>query len=131
MTEEEKKTRLLKWAEVRHFTPEEFESPDAPGSGIHMNIEFIKLLDQGRAVTGFPWMINSGYRTLEHNVQVGGKGPEHCQGNAVDIAAGSLERFQIVKWAYSVGIKRIGIGKGFVHLGFSFELPQEVIWTYY
>lgn len=134
MTEEEKKTKLIKWGtEITHFLPQEFDSPDAPGSGLEfMNLEFVKILDKGRAATGFSWSINSGYRTEEHNKAVGGQGPEHCQGNAADIRTeNGLQMMAIVKWAISVGINRIGIGNNYVHLGFSFNLPQNVMWTYY
>ena len=131
MAEQDNKQKLASWAVIRHFTPDEFDSPDETGSGINMNLEFVKLLDQGRDKTGFPWHINSGYRTEKHNKEVGGVGPEHCDGMAADIGANSQEKFKIVQWAMSVGIKRIGIAKNYVHLGFSFNLPQEVIWTYY
>lgn len=130
MNEEEKKARIAKWLEVKHFKYSEFDSPDLKDSGLYMNHEFIKLLDQGRAATGFPWIINSGFRTLAHNEKVGGQGPEHCEGNAVDIRANSTEKFAIAKWALDAGFKRIGIAKNFIHIGFSYELPQGVIWTY-
>lgn len=131
MTEADKKTRLLLWGEIRHFTPDEFDSPDEVGSGLNMNIEFVKLLDQGRSETGFPWTINSGVRTEKHNKKVGGKGPEHCKGLAVDVAADSHQAYKIIEWIYKVGIKRWGFGDGYVHIGFSFKLPQEVAWGYY
>jgi hypothetical protein len=132
MTEEEKKQRAIAWAEIRHFSWEEFSSPDDATSGLLMNLEFVRLLDKGRAATGFPWHINSGYRTSAHNLKVGGKAPsEHLSGNGVDVAVGNgAERMAIVKWALTAGIKRIGIAKGFVHLGMSFDLPQDVIWVY-
>lgn len=127
------KDKLLPWADVRHFTPQEFDSPDQPGSGVNMNIDFVKLLDQGRVSTGFPWNINSGYRSPDHNGAVGGKSEsEHMDGLGVDIQAVSgSEKFGIVKWALGVGLNRIGIGKNYVHLGFSKILPQNVIWHYY
>lgn len=130
---EDLKAKLLLWAEVRHFTPQEFDSPDEPGSGVNMDIDFVKLLDRGREKTGFPWTINSGYRSPAHNGTVGGKSEsEHMEGLGVDIQAVSgSEKFGIVKWALESGIVRIGIGKNYVHLGFSKVLPLNVIWHYY
>src|SRR5689334_353729 len=55
------------WGDVKHFRKEEFDSPDAPGSGIHMDLEFVLLLDALRERLGVPLNINSGYRTTEHN----------------------------------------------------------------
>ena len=131
MTADETKNRLVLWSQIKHFTPEEFDSPGELGSGLRMNIEFVKLLDQGREKTGFPWHINSGVRSELHNIEVGGKGPEHVEGLAADVRADAQQKFKILQWAYGVGIKRIGVGKDYIHLGFSFTLPQEVVWTYY
>ena len=120
------------WEDIHSFAPSEFDSPDAPGSGLLMNIEFIHLLDKIRAKCGFPFIINSGYRTSSHNAEVKGKSESaHTKGVAVDIAAmTSGERKSIVKNALDMGICRIGIGSNFVHLDMDYTLPQDVIWLY-
>lgn len=132
LSEEEKKTRLIKWGEIRHFTPDEFDSPDAKETGLFMNLEFIKILDRIRDKVGFPMHISSGYRTMDHNTIVGGKdGSAHTDGCAADIVADtSGEKFEIVRSAIEQGIRRVGIGKNFVHLDMSFTHPQNVIWLY-
>ena len=120
------------WSEIKHFRPSEFDSPDAPGSGQLMNIEFIKLLNKIRAQCQFPFTINSGYRTKEHNAVVAQvEKSAHTTGNACDISAHSgLERFAIVKYALENGITRIGIANSFVHLDLDYTKPQSVIWLY-
>lgn len=120
------------WENVRYFKPEEFESPDAVGSGRLMDEYFVSLLDQIRAKVKFPLVITSGYRTQAHNAEVGGKSESaHTRGHAADIAClTSGQRFKLIEAALSVGINRIGIGSTFVHLDVDHELPPNVIWTY-
>ena len=132
MTEDQKKKRLAQWSEIRHFTPDEFDSSDLPGSGILMNVEFIKVLDKIRDKCSFPFHVNSGIRSEAVNAEVGGvDSSEHTQGNGADIRAETGgERFSIIKASLELGIKRIGVGKRFVHIGFSYKHPQSVVWTY-
>lgn len=132
MTEDQKKKRLIQWAEIKHFTPEEFDSSDLPGSGILMNLEFVKILDQMRDKCRFPFHVNSGIRSEAVNAEVGGvDSSEHTDGNGADIRAETGgEKFALVKSALDLGIKRIGVGKRFIHVGMSFKHPQSVVWTY-
>ena len=54
--------------ELKHFTYDEFDSPDSPGSGEkYMDREFVECLDEARDIAGIQFKINSGYRTPEHN----------------------------------------------------------------
>ena len=124
--------RLKLWAEIKHFTFGEFDSPDQKGSGLGMNIEFVKLLDTLREKCGFPLHINSGFRTVEHNAQVAViERSAHTLGLACDIACGtSAERDLILKYSFELGIRRRGIGKTFVHLDLDFSKPQNVTWLY-
>ena len=117
---------------AKHFSPDEFDSPDQPGSGRQMDLGFIRLLDQCRDSCGFPFRITSGYRTPEHNAEVGGKSESaHTKGRAADIAVitGS-QRFTVIRVALGLGFRRIGIGSNFIHLDTDSDLPQGVIWTY-
>ena len=80
------------WNEIRFFKPEEFESPDIPGSGIKMNKRIIKALDYARNQVGLPFHINSGYRSEKHNRDVGGvSNSQHKLGNAADVGISSQE----------------------------------------
>lgn len=56
---------------------------------------------------------------------------EHVTGEAVDVAAvGSRARYQIVEAAIAAGVRRIGIGRDFIHLGVSDSHDLDVIWMY-
>ena len=84
---------------------------------------------------GFSIAVNSGYRDPSHNTSVGGvQDSAHTESpcRASDIAiANGWQRYCIVQWAITHGIKRIGVGKTFIHLDASATLPSPVIWTYY
>ena len=92
----------------------------------------LKLLE---ARLGVEITVNSGYRDPEHNREVGGvEGSEHTDDPAkgADILCKrSATRFKMVKELLSIGVRRIGIGHDFVHVGIAGDKPQEVCWTYY
>lgn len=117
---------------MKYFTLDEFDSPDAPGSGANMDRHFLELLDRIREEAGIPFQINSGYRTAAHNMEVGG-GPNsaHTRGMAADIRATTgRQKALIVLAAVKNGIKRIGIGKTFLHIDIDGTLPSPTIWLY-
>lgn len=67
-----------------NFSLKEFESPDT--HEILLDPELIKKLEQLRSFIGQPLIINSGYRTPEHNKAVGGSPKsQHMRGTAADI----------------------------------------------
>lgn len=117
---------------IKYFAPEEFDSPDLPGSSSNMNPEFLKILDQIRGKVGVPLHINSGFRTKEQNEKVGGKPDSaHTLGLACDILVmDSRLRFKIIEAAFALGIKRCGLGTTFLHLDLDFSKDQEVLWFY-
>lgn len=96
------------------------------------NIANIAILDNLRVLYGKPMIVNSGYRCKKHNEEEGGNpNSEHPEGDGVDIKVeNSVDRFELVFNAVNIGIKRIGIGKMFVHLGFSKTKLQNVMWLY-
>lgn len=122
----------MMWSDIKFFRPFEFDSPDAPGSGSKMSLDFVSKLDKLRSATRAPLVIHSGYRTPEHNATVGGvDSSAHESGHAADIAAlSSTARFQIVEAALRIGFRRIGIGNDFVHLDDDLTKPQDVVWLY-
>jgi len=119
---------------MKYFTIAEFDSPDAPGSGVNMHQDLLELLDEMRGIYGRPIKITSGYRTPEHNASLGknaSKNSSHIKGLAVDIAvADSNERYEIIRIAMLLGINRIGTGKGFVHIDIDDSKPSNVNWVY-
>jgi uncharacterized protein YcbK (DUF882 family) len=115
-----------------NFTHSEFDSPDEPGSGAKMDQLFLNQLDDARSIAGVPFIINSGYRSVSHNVVVGGKiGSSHTKGCAADIKVmNSLHRFLILNALINVGVTRIGIGDTFIHADSDKDKVDKVIWLY-
>ena len=122
----------MNFSGIKHFQQSELASPDAPGSGVNMQLPLVLLLDQLREACGFPLIVSSGYRTGKHNELVGGvDSSSHTSGHAVDIRAVSSDaRWTIVRHAIELGFNRIGIASTFVHLDCSPEHPENRIWTY-
>ena len=124
------------WQGIDHFTPPEFDSPDAPGSGAkHMDETLVRRLDTLRGLMQRALTISSGYRTAAHNQKIGGAAKsKHLNGTAVDIAIAGEYAFKLVGLAYSLGFTGIGINqkgpwaKRFVHLDVRESEPR--IWSY-
>ena len=117
---------------LKHFNINEFESPDQPGSGSKMDVDFLQKIDDAREKAGIPFKINSGYRTQEHNLKVGGVyASAHKKGLAADISClNSDQKYIILKSLLSVGFTRFGIAKTFIHVDGDKEKSQNVVWTY-
>ena len=123
---------------MNYFTYKEFDSPDMPGSGSLMHEDFLEMLDEVRDKFGKPIVINSGYRTEEHNAEVGGKpktetskGSSHMYGLAADIkCTNSTDRFHLVFLLQETGFQRIGVADTFIHIDLDFDKSQQVMWTY-
>lgn len=124
----------MDWTQIKHFKPEEFDSPDSPGSGVNMDESFIKRLDAFREYLGQPILVNSGFRTTVHNALVGGvTNSAHMRGLAVDIATDSLEHaIKVAIAAARFGWLRIGVSlKGkLVHVDQDPTLPTPATWFY-
>ena len=117
----------MKW-----FKIEEFDSPDEVGSGEkRMNLTFLAMLEEAREEAGVPFRITSGYRTKEHNKDVGGsKTSSHLLGLACDISCTTgHERLLILDSLLSVGFTRIGIAKTFIHVDMD-NSKINSIWVY-
>jgi len=115
------------------YTWDEFDCPSLPESGINMDHNFVKLLDELRANYGKPIKINSGFRTLEHNEKLKNSKPtsSHLKGLAVDIHCNnSIDRFQLIDICLNLGITRYGIGSTFLHIDVDKSKIQNVIWIY-
>lgn len=123
---------MMDWSTIKYFKPVEFDSPDAPGSGVNMDLGFVTKLDAVREEVGIPLSIHSGIRTPAHNAVVGGvDSSAHESGHAADIGALSDgARFKIIQAALKVGFTRIGTGATFVHLDDDPTKSQNVNWLY-
>ena len=104
--------------DLKYFSLDEFDSPDEPGSGAKMSRGFLLTLDKIRADYGKPLRVNSGYRSMEHNLKIGGRvGSSHCKGMAVDLHCNnSGDRTLLLAAIYKAGIVRVGIAKTFIHI---------------
>ena len=112
------------WAEIKHFTPDEFAHPEK------MGYEGMKWLDMLREQAGVPIVITSSYRTPEHNASMrppGAKNSAHClvpcdcwdigERPRPDDPQWTYSRFRIVSAAILMGCKRIGsYSDGSLHL---------------
>lgn len=74
-------------------------------------------LDAARELCGFPFIVNSAYRTVEYEKSKGRKGTSsHTKGLAVDLRCGSSYiRFRMVQALVQVGFCRIGLYPTFIH----------------
>jgi len=102
---------------LRHFSLDEFDSPDMPGSGDQMKHGTLTMLDKARDIANVPFYIVSGYRMVEHNRMVGGvEYSAHCDGYAADIQYTSeASAVRIIAALTRAGFLRIGKGKTFIH----------------
>ena len=117
---------------MKYFNYEEFDSPDIQGSGQLMDEKILSMLDEVREMYGKPISINSGYRTVRHNANVGGKAnSSHLKGLAVDIACStSRDRYSLLEALKSVGFNRIGIANSFIHVDIDSNKSDKVVWVY-
>ncbi len=117
---------------MKYFEYEEFDSPDIQGSGQLMDSKLLEMIDEAREIYGKPIHVNSGYRTVEYNREVGGvKSSSHLKGLAIDVACvKSDDRFAMLSALLEVGFNRIGVASSFIHVDIDKDKSQNVIWTY-
>ena len=117
---------------MKYFNIEEFDSPDEIGSGKYMEQSTLRKLDKARGIADVAFIINSGYRTVEHNTKVGGvNGSSHTLGWAADLSCtASRDRFKIIAALIEVGFNRIGVSKSFIHVDDDPSKVEYVYWLY-
>lgn len=113
-----------------HFDESEFVCPDC--QTVHVDPGLTYLLEKARELLGRPIVIHSGFRCPNHNAAVGGTPQSaHLTGEAADIVcAFSADRYDLLRTFLTLGVTRIGIGAGFIHVDVSMTLPQRCAWTY-
>ena len=117
----------------KYFDPAEFLRCSPSCSIKQMDQGFLDLLDRIRESAGIPLVLNCAYRSADYDKAHGRSGNSaHTRGKAVDIRCRtSSNRYKIVAAALECGVRRVGIGKTFVHLDNDGTLAQGVIWDYY
>jgi uncharacterized protein YcbK (DUF882 family) len=121
--------------DYQYFSAEELKCKCGECDGGEMNDAFMKKVERMRCKLGFSFVVTSGYRCPAYNASVSSTGLDgpHTTGRAIDIKAGSREKFLIKREAMLQGIIRFGVGKNFIH--FDDLMPSDgfdpnVIWTY-
>jgi hypothetical protein len=121
---------------LKHFKLSEFDSPDSKGSGKNMTRDFLKKLDRARDIANIPFLISSGFRTPQHNVNLRKQGykasanSSHLKGCAADIICkDSGTRQKIVNGLIMAGFTRIGIADTFIHCDTDQD-KNDAIWLY-
>ena len=116
---------------MKYFTLDEFDCPSLPNSGKNMDTNFLTKLEEAREIAGVPFKITSGYRTKEHNKEVGGvPNSSHLIGVAADVSvSGGHDRYVILNALIKAGFKRLGVAKTFIHCDTDDSKPNSV-WTY-
>jgi len=95
---------------------------------VGLSDKLMSMLDNARTIAGVPIIITSGLRTPEHNKEVGGKeDSSHLKGLGADLSCvDDSNRYAIIYGLFVAGFKRIGIGKGHIHVDIDETKDQRV-----
>lgn len=107
-------TRLWRWPD---FSPAEIA---CRGSGkLRINEDALDKLQALRTTLARPMIVNSGYRSKEHNKRVGGAAQSmHLEGKAFDISMANHEPVSFIAAARAAGFRGIGTypRSNFIHI---------------
>lgn len=98
----------------------------------HLSALLVALLEKTEKRVLFELTFSSGLRCPECNATAGGsQHSAHITGEAVDISIASSQlRYALLAILFDLGVKRLGIGKSFLHVDVNLTLPQHVTWLY-
>jgi len=94
--------------------------------------KLVEMLDKARGIAGIPFKITSGYRTTEHNAQVGGvSDSSHTTGLAVDLLIkDGVSGGKILLALVQAGFTRLGFYKdGHIHVDIDNTKPNPCYWV--
>ena len=116
----------------KYFKESEFRKCSPACSLQDMEQSMMYRLDAARESAGIPFVLNSAYRSVEHEKKQGRDGMSaHTLGRAVDIRCQSdYNRFKIIEALLKAGFVRVGISKTFIHADNSQQHSQQVAWMY-
>ena len=99
-----------------NFSCKELASPDT--GEIWWDTRFFDMLQKLRDKIEVPLQINSGHRTKEHNLSVGGaKMSRHVFAMAVDISLHNIsDKYELYRQAKKIGFTGFGFGSNFLHV---------------
>lgn len=116
---------------MKYFKKEELQCKC--GCGLYNITEDMEeTLDAIREFSGTPMIVTSGCRCKFHNKAVGGSPTSsHLEGIAVDIAVkDNGGRDSLLHALYTLGIRRIGIAKDFIHFDIDKDKINKRTWLY-
>ena len=120
---------------MRYFELSEFACKHC--DKVHMDENFLYLLDEIRYIYKAPIYISSGYRCPEYNARISstGKTGPHTTGKAVDIPVSGEDAYRLLTIALRLGITGVGIkqkGTGrFLHFDIiEHDTLRPRIWSY-
>ena len=115
--------------EYKYFAEEEFTKCTPPCKLSDMDRDFMLRLDGLRAACGFPFVLNSAYRSELYELNKGRSATSyHCQGRAVDVRCyDGVKRAKIVHYAPAFGLRGLGISSRYIHLD---DRDYNCIWAY-
>jgi zinc D-Ala-D-Ala carboxypeptidase len=114
-----------------HFKSSEFDSPDKEGTGEYMQQAFLDKLIEARKLAGIPFIVNSGYRTQNHNTKVGGEpNSSHMRGWACDLGfKNGSQAYTIFNALQRAGFNRLGMYRSWIHCDCDPTLSPNVYWS--
>lgn len=92
----------------KNFKLSEFEDPST--GEVMLDSDLLAKLQLLRDRIGKPIRVTSGYRTVEHNREVGGSPKsQHLLGKAADIVVDGMTSAQVAAFARDIGFTGIGV----------------------
>lgn len=115
--------------QIDYFAESEFERCVPKCDKSDMDSAFMKRLNIARRKAGIPFILNSAYRTVEHEKLMNRSGSSyHTKGRAVDIKClDGNSRAVMVKALIDAGFHGIGISNTFIHVD---DRQIRTIWLY-
>lgn len=111
-----------------HFSRTELECPCC--HACEMNPIVLEKIERVRNHMGIPLYINSAFRCIKHNEDVGGAATsQHLLGNALDVSTTRMTGCQklILLKAALLEFSGIGIGKTYIHMDVR---ENKTLWVY-
>ena len=114
---------------LTYFTERDFANAVPPCRLTDMDSDFMQRLDLARDVAGVPFIVNSAFRSVAHELSKGRNGKSsHTKGVAIDIRArDNVARYHIVRGLMAQGFQRILIYPTFIHVDADETKPQNIL----
>jgi uncharacterized protein YcbK (DUF882 family) len=115
-----------------YFTQWDFDNCTPKCKREDMNNETINKLNRAREIANIPFILNSAYRTVDHEKRMGRVGSSsHTNGRAVDIrATQGRTKFIVIDALLKAGFTRIGVHSEFIHVDDDPTKSDKVLWLY-